>query len=54
MHKIAVRELAYFVYQSGNLTNSNSFNQKAIDGKYLHQIRQSEYDGESQKRILYS
>ena len=49
MHKIAVRELAYFVYQSGNLTNSNSFNQKAIDGKYLHQIRQSEYDGESQK-----
>ncbi len=44
MIKIAVRELAYYVYQSGNLTDSNSFNQSAIDGKHLHQIRQSEYE----------
>ena len=49
MEKIAVRELAYFVYQSGNLTSSTSFNQKAIDGKYLHQVRQSEYDNDSIK-----
>lgn len=54
MIKIAVRELAYYVYQSGNLTNSNSFNQKAVDGKYLHQIRQSEYDGENEKEYYVS
>ena len=49
MQKIAVRELAYFVYQTGNLTNNNSFNQSSIDGKYLHQLRQSEYDKDSIK-----
>lgn len=44
MEKIAVRELAYFVYQEGNLTNKNNFNQSTEDGKYIHQTRQSEYD----------
>ena len=54
MEKIAVRELAYFVYQSVNLTSSTSFNQKAIDGKYLHQVRQSEYDNDSIKEYYIS
>lgn len=54
MQKIAVRELAYFVYQKGNLTNSNTFNQTASDGKYLHQMRQNEYEGESTKEYYIS
>lgn len=43
MKKIAIRELAFFVYQSGALTNESSLNKDAQDGTHLHQLRQSEY-----------
>ncbi len=43
MRSIAIRELAYFVYESGNLTNELSFNNSHIEGKNIHSLRQSEY-----------
>lgn len=43
MKKIAIRELAFFVYQSGALTNETSLNKDAQDGTHIHQLRQSEY-----------
>lgn len=47
MKKIAIRELAYFVYQEGDLTSEQSFNSTAIEGTNLHTLRQSEYGSES-------
>lgn len=46
---IAIRELAYFVYQSGNLTLENGFNSDALEGTNLHSLRQAEYGEESVK-----
>ena len=59
MRNIAIRELAYFVYESGNLTNELSFNNSHIEGKNIHSLRQAEYkDGAIKeyyinKRISY-
>ena len=49
MKNIAIRELAFFVYQKGNLSSDLSFNSDAKEGSIIHSLRQSEYGKEAIK-----
>lgn len=49
MKKIAIRELAYFVYQTGDLTSELGFNSSALEGTNIHNLRQAEYSNEAIK-----
>ena len=48
---IAVKELAYFVCQSGNLTTEFFSNHDLEAGKKAHQHHQSKYNNESKKEF---
>ena len=48
MIKIAVKELAYFTCQSGNLTPEFFSNKDETIGKKMHQYLQSKYNEKSQ------
>jgi len=54
--KIAVRDLAAAIYQSGDLTPEFFYNKEDIDGRKIHQIRQKKYNKESiaEYHIKYS
>lgn len=43
MRQISIRELAFEVYQSGNITSTNYLLERAQEGTMLHTIRQAEY-----------
>ena len=48
---ISVKELAYFVCQSGDLTNEFFSNKDQETGKKIHQKHQSSYNKESLKEV---
>ena len=48
---ISVKELAYFVCQSGDLTNEFLSNKDNEIGKKIHQKHQSSYNKESAKEV---
>ena len=50
MIKIAVKELAYFTCQSGNLTPEFFSNKDETIGKKMHQYLQSKYNQTKVKR----
>ena len=48
---ISVKELAYFVCQSGNLTNEFFSNKDQELGKKIHQKHQNTYNKDSHKEV---
>ena len=46
---IAVKEIAQFLYSSGDLTNEFFSNKSQLDGKHAHSYLQRQYNDESKK-----
>lgn len=51
MHKIAIKELAYFICASGNLTNEYFSNKDLMAGSRAHDYLQSKYNSESKAEV---